>query len=94
MVEEDISQEFRLQNKDEIRYYFLEEIKQNKLMSRKHKKVCATLNSKLYLTLPSFSFCNYWMYFGFSFCFFAWYSYRNYEFCHRFENLCNSLIND
>ena len=24
--------------------YFLEEIKQNQLMSRKHKKVCATLN--------------------------------------------------
>ena len=44
MVEEDISQEFRLQNKDEIRYYFLEEIKQNKLMSRKHKKVYPTLN--------------------------------------------------
>ena len=39
MVEENISQEFRLQNEDETRYYFLEEIKQNKLMSRKHKKV-------------------------------------------------------
>ena len=23
-----------------------------------------------------FSFCNYWMYFGFSFYFFVWYSYR------------------
>ena len=39
MVEENISQEFRLQNEDETRYYFLEEIKQNKLMSRKHEKV-------------------------------------------------------
>ena len=29
---------------DEKRNYFLEEIKQNELMSRKHKKVCTTLN--------------------------------------------------
>ena len=29
---------------EETRNYFLEEIEQNKLMSRKHKKVCATLN--------------------------------------------------
>ena len=47
MVEENISQEFRLKNKYEIRYCFLEEIKQNELMSRKYKKVCTT-NSKLY----------------------------------------------
>ena len=39
-----ISQKFRLKNIDEIRNYFLEEIKQNELMSRKHKKVCTTLN--------------------------------------------------
>ena len=44
MVEEKISQEFRLKNIDETRNYFLEEIKQNELMSRKHKKVCTTLN--------------------------------------------------
>ena len=44
MVEETISQEFRLKNINETRKYFLEEIKQNELMSRKHKKVCATLN--------------------------------------------------
>ena len=44
MVEENISQGSRLKNKDETRNYFLEEIKQNELMSRKHKKVCATLN--------------------------------------------------
>ena len=29
---------------NEIRNYFLEEIEQNKLMSKKHKKVCTTLN--------------------------------------------------
>ena len=44
MVEENISQEFRLKNVDETRNYFLEEIKQNELMSKKHKKVCKTPN--------------------------------------------------
>ena len=44
MVEESISQEFRLKNIDETRNYFFEEIEQNKLMSKKHKNVCATLN--------------------------------------------------
>ena len=29
---------------NEIRNYFLEEVEQNKLMSKKHKKVCTTLN--------------------------------------------------
>ena len=44
MVEENINQEFRLKNIDETRNYFLEEIEQNELMSRKYKKVCTTLN--------------------------------------------------
>ena len=44
MAKETISQEFRFKNIDETRYYFLEEIKQNELMSRKQKKVCTTLN--------------------------------------------------
>ena len=44
MVEGKISQEFRLKNIDETRNYFLEEIKQNELMSKKPKKVCTTLN--------------------------------------------------
>ena len=39
------SQEVRLKNIDETRNYFLEKKKQNELMSRKHKKVCATLNN-------------------------------------------------
>ena len=46
MVEENISQESRLKNIEETRNFFLEEIKQNELMSRKYKKVCTTL--KLY----------------------------------------------
>ena len=36
--------EFRLKNIDETRNYFLEEIEKNILTSRKHKKVCTTLN--------------------------------------------------
>ena len=42
-----LSQEFRLKNIDEKRNYFLEEIKQIELMSRKHKKVYATLTYTL-----------------------------------------------
>ena len=44
MAEENISQEFRLKNIDETRNYFLEEIKQNELMSKKHKKISLTQN--------------------------------------------------
>ena len=32
------------------------------------------------------------MYFNFCFCFFAWYPYRDYEFCNRIKNVCNSCI--
>ena len=44
MVEENISQEFRLKNIKETRNYFVEEIKQNELMNNKYKTVCTTLN--------------------------------------------------
>ena len=44
MAEENISQEFRLNNIDETRSYLIEEINRNELMSKKHKKVCTTLN--------------------------------------------------
>ena len=54
MVEENISQKFRLKNIDEINNYFLEEIEQNELMRRKHKK--GLYNSKLYWALSYFSF--------------------------------------
>ena len=39
-----MSQEFRLKDIDETRNHLLEEIKQNKLISRKYKMVCTTLN--------------------------------------------------
>ena len=44
MAKENINQEFRSKNIDETRNYFLEEIEQNELMSREHKKICTTLN--------------------------------------------------
>ena len=70
MSREKISQEFRLKNIDKTKNHFLEEIEQNKLISRKHKKVCTTLNYIKHF-LSVFSFCNYWMYFNLCFCFFA-----------------------
>ena len=45
MVEENRSQKFILRKTDETRNFFIEEIKQINLMSKKHKKVCAALNS-------------------------------------------------
>ena len=44
MTEENISQEFSLKNIDKTKDYFMEEINQNELMSKKHWKVCTTLN--------------------------------------------------
>ena len=44
MPEENINQEFRLEKIDEIRNYLFEEINQNKLMSKKHKKSFKVLN--------------------------------------------------
>ena len=41
-----MSEEFRLKNINEITNYFLKEIQQNELISKKHKKVCT--NSKLH----------------------------------------------
>ena len=50
-----MSQELRLKNMDEIRNYFLEEIKQNELISRKHKKVCTTLNYTEHIPILAFT---------------------------------------
>ena len=44
MAEENISQEFRLENITETRNYLIEEINRNQLVSKKHKMVCTTLN--------------------------------------------------
>ena len=39
-----MAEEFRLNNIDKTRNYLIEEINGNELMSKKHKKVCTTLN--------------------------------------------------
>ena len=44
VVEENISQEFRLKNIGETRNYQVEELDKNELMTKKYRKVCATLN--------------------------------------------------
>ena len=52
-----MSQEFRQKNMNETRNYFLKEVKQTELMSKKHKKVCTTLNYiEHFLILASTSF--------------------------------------
>ena len=42
--EKNISQEFKLKNIAETRNYLIEEINRNELTTKKHQKVCATLN--------------------------------------------------
>ena len=49
MTVENISQEFRLKNIDQRRNHFIEEINQNELMGKKHKKLCKVLN---YISIP------------------------------------------
>ena len=44
MAEKNITQEFRLEDIDETRNCSIEEINRNEFMSKKHKKVCTTLN--------------------------------------------------
>ena len=44
MSEENISQEFRLKNIYETISFFLKEIEQNELMSKRNKEICTTLN--------------------------------------------------
>ena len=44
MAKENISQEFRLKNRDERRIDFIEKIEQNEFMSKKAQKVLSTLN--------------------------------------------------
>ena len=45
MSDERTSQKFRFKNIDGTQNYFIEEIKQDDLVSKKHKKVCLTLNN-------------------------------------------------
>ena len=80
MAEENINQE---------KNYFLEEIKQYELMSRKHKKVCTTLNmlkAFVFLLLQITGCVSI-----FAFFFFDWSSYGNYKFCNRIKSIIKSI---
>ena len=59
MSKENISQEFRLKNINETRNYFIKEINQNELMTKKYKKVCRILNyiEHLFLLTSTVSGC-------------------------------------
>ena len=56
MAGENISKEFRLSNVNETKICFIEEVEQNKLMSRKRKKVHTTLNSIEYFLILASTF--------------------------------------
>ena len=43
-LKQNINQEVRIKNIDETKNYITEEINQIRVMSKKHKKVCRTLN--------------------------------------------------
>ena len=51
MVEQITSQEFTLKSINETRYYFIQEINQNDLMNKKHKKICTALYYKEHLLI-------------------------------------------
>ena len=51
MVQENISQEFRLKNRDETRNYFIEKVSQNELISNEQRKICTSLNYVEYLLI-------------------------------------------
>ena len=76
---------------DEAKNYIIEEIKQNKLMGRKHKKVCTIVNYIEHFSY--FSLYNYKMYFDSCFCFSDWYPVRNYEICSMIKILCSNCRN-
>ena len=91
MSEESISQEFRLESIDQTRNCFIEEINQNELMSKKHKKICRVLNysEHLLVLISTVSEGVYIIYI----CFFNWYPYSYYELCNIIKNLCNNCRN-
>ena len=80
MAEENINQE---------KNYFLVEIRQYELMSRKHKKVCTTLNylKSFRIFASTITGCVS----IFAFFFFDWSSYRNYKFCNRIKSIIKSI---
>ena len=91
MVAENIDQKIRFKNIEKTQYYFIKELDQNELMSKRHKKVSMVLNYvEHFLILASpVTGCISIL----CFLFFAWYSYRNYVFCNRIKKLCGKCMN-
>ena len=59
MIGEKINKEFRLKKIDETIYYFIKQIKQSNLTSKKHRKVCICLNytDNLFILLSTITGC-------------------------------------
>ena len=54
MAEKNISQELRLKvMKIILKNHFTEDIKQNEIINKKHKKICKILNYTEYLLIPA-----------------------------------------
>ena len=87
MAEENISQEFRLNNVDETRSYLIEEINWNEIMSKNHKNVCTTLNCIEHFFILGSTLT------GCAFDSLVRYSYRKYEFCSWIKNFSNNSSN-
>ena len=70
MPKENMNQEFRLNKINQIINYLIEEINQNDLISKKHKKVCRVLNyiEHWLIVIATINRC----FFYFCFCFFSW----------------------
>ena len=83
MLEENISQKFRLKNIDETRNYFIKEINHNELMSKKYEKVCRVLNytEHLLIIISTITGCV------------SISTFASYEFWSRIKNKCNSCRN-
>ena len=76
MAEDNIIQEFILKNIDETTNYLTEEINQNELISKKHKKLFTVLNYiKNFIIIGSTTTGCLSIS---AFFFFSWYSSRNY----------------
>ena len=69
MLEESTNQEKFDWNVDETRNYLIEEINRNELMSKKHKKVCTTLNYIEHFLILAYTITGY---FNFCFCILDW----------------------
>ena len=94
MTKENISQESRLENIDETRNYFLEEVKQNELMSKKDKKVCTTLNDIGHFLILAFTITGCILISAFaSLIAIPIPPLIAIEFCNRIKNLCNNCRN-